>query len=382
MTTAVEELTPLAGDSAGERVSTIDPVPTTFRAVRAVTTIGTMQIGVLVVMLVRSKVLALLLKPDGLGIVSTLDQLAQFIAQVSALSLIPTPTRFIARSVSDGLDAVTAMYSALLKLLVASTAAGAVLAAWLLYMNPNALGASLHDYRTVAVIAVLSAPLFALSGYFANVSAAVKGYSTTSLYLLFAAVASLAAAYLGIRINGIAGLYYANLIAGGISVLVIAVYLRASVPLRFQVRASGLRNAIRQHPDIVTYCGTSYVLSFAQPLTFLIVRYVMLQRLGAADAGYFQAAFGISSIASLILMQAIRVYLEPAVNRAAGDRAKIFAANEFQRTFAVLILLGTLPLVLFPSDVIAALFTRAFTPVSAVVYLVVQADCLFQCNQV
>jgi PST family polysaccharide transporter len=356
--------------------------PATVRTATVITAVGVLQISVLAIMLLRSKVLALLLKPEGVGLVSTLDQLAQVVAQVSALSLISTPTRFIARVVSDGLGEVTAMYSALLKLLVVSTLAGAAVAAALLYLNPNALGASLHGYGTLAAIAVLSAPLLALSGYFANVSAAVEGYSTTGLYLLFAALGSLAAAYFGIRINGIAGLYYANLIVGAVSVIAIAAYLRAAVPLQFRVRASGLRDAIRRHPDIVKYCSTTYVLSFAQPLTFLIVRSVLLQRLGAKQAGYFQAAFAVSSIASLVLMQAIRVYLEPAVNRASDDRAKIAAANEFQRTFALLILLGTLPLVLFPADVIAALSTRAFTPVSAVVYLFVLADCLFLCNQV
>jgi PST family polysaccharide transporter len=383
MTAAVDEVSSeIPGEWPAERVSVVDPVPVTFRAARAATTVGALQIGVLLVMLLRSKVLAMLLKPEGLGIVSTLDQLTQFVAQVSALSLIPTPTRFIARAVNEGLEAVTGMYSSLLKLLLVSTVAGAALATGLLYLEPNVLGASLHDYRTLAVIAVLSAPLFALSGYFANVSAAVKGYSTTSLYLLFAALGSLAAAFIGIRINGIAGLYYGNLIAGLVSVLVIALYLRASVPLKFQWRVSGLRDAVRQHPDIVAYCSTSYVLTFAQPLAFLIVRSVMLRQLGAVEAGYFQAAFAISSIASLILIQTVRVYLEPAVNRATDDQTKIEAANEFQRPFAVLILLGTLPLVLFPRNFIAVLFTQAFAPVSAVVFVFVLADCVFLCNQV
>ena len=367
---------------AGGTVNAADAVPGTFRTARAVTVVGALQLGVLVVMLLRSKVLAMLLQPEGLGIVSTLDQLVQFVAQVSALSLIPTPTRFIARAVNDGLGAVTDMYSALLKLLLVSTAGGAALAAAFLYVDPGVLGSSLHDYRSVAVIAVLSAPLFSLSGYFANVAAAVKGYSSTSLYLLFSAAAALAAAFVGISTNGISGLYYANLVAYAVSVAAIAVYLRRSVPLEFKWNALGLREAIRRHPDIVAYCSTSYVLSFAQPLTFLIVRAVMLQRLGAAQAGYFQAAFAVSSIASLVLMQAIRVYLEPGVNRAVDNRARILAANEFQRTFAILILLGTLPLVLFPADIIATLFTRAFTPVSAVVYVFVLADCLFLCNQV
>src|SRR5262249_54650900 len=139
---------------------------------------------------------------------------------------------------------------------------------------------------------------------------------------------------------------------------------------------------VRQHPDMVAYCSTTYVLSFAQPLAFLVVRSVVLNQLGSAEAGYFQAAFTISSIASIVLMQAIRVYLEPVVNKETDDRLRIAAANEFERTFVVLILAGTMPLVLFPREIIAMLFSAAFSPVSVVVFVFVLADLLFLCSQV
>lgn len=382
MTVSVDAPGQFSGESVAELQATSAQVPATFRAVRAVTTVGVLQLSVLLVMLLRSKVLALLLKPEGVGVVSTLDQLVQFVAQVSALSVIAAPTRFIARAAVDDTEAVTAMYSLLLKLLLLSTFAGTTIAVGLLFLQPHVLGPGFHDYRSLAVIAVLTAPLLALSGFFANVSAATKGYLTTSRYVLGTAVVSLAAAFIGVRTAGIAGLYYGNLIAGTLGVLALAAYLHARVPLNFRVRGSRVRDAVRQHPDIISYCSTSYVLSFAQPLAFLIVRSVMLQRLGPAEAGYFQAAFTLSSIASAILTQAVRVYLEPRVNTATQDRTRIAAANEFQRTFAVLILVGTLPLVLFPRDIISVLFTRAFTPVSAVVFVFVLADCLFLCNQV
>jgi hypothetical protein len=129
---------------------------------------------VLFVMLVRSKVLAMLLKPEGVGIVSTLDQLALFVAQVSALSLIPTPTRFLARVVSEGVQIISALYSALLKPLLLSTILGAGIATAILLVRPEILGSGLSGYRSVAIVAVLTAPVLALAGFFANVSAAVR----------------------------------------------------------------------------------------------------------------------------------------------------------------------------------------------------------------
>jgi O-antigen/teichoic acid export membrane protein len=124
------------------------------------------------------------------------------------------------------------------------------------------------------------------------------------------------------------------------------------------------------------------VLSFAQPLAFLIVRSVLFQRLGSTGAGLFQAAFATSSIASLVLMQAIRVYLEPAVNTATINDTRIAATNDFQRTFAVIILMGSLPLVLFPRNIVAILFSSAFTPVSSLLFVFVLSDFLLLCTQV
>jgi O-antigen/teichoic acid export membrane protein len=356
--------------------------PAAVRTATVITTVGVLQISVLVIMLLRSKALALLLKPEGIGLVSTLDQLVQFVAQLSALSLIPTPTRFIARATNDGLTAVNTMYSALLRLLLVSTFGGALIAGAFLAVRPIAHAAGLSSYQSVAMIAVLSAPVFALSGFFANVAAAVRGYSVTSLYMLFAAFASLTAALIGIAIGGVAGLYYGNLIAGAVGVIVLARYLARTAGLRFRVRSVRLRDMVRQHPDLLAYCSTTYVLSFAQPLAFLIVRTFMLKRLGPADTGLFQAGFTVSSIASLVLLQAIRVYLEPVVNTAVDSRAKIAAANEFQRIFTAVMLLGMLPVVLFPREAIAMLFTRAFTPVSSVVFIFVLADLLLLCNQI
>jgi PST family polysaccharide transporter len=381
MTTASVE----AGEPAGVVVvagsATQGPLPETMRAARAVTTVGLLQLSVLLVMLVRSKLLAMLLHPDGVGIVSTLDQLVQFIAQVSALSLIAAPTRFLARTFVDGLEAATTMYSALLKLLLLSLCIGTAIAAGVLALG-NPLGAGMNGYEGIALVAALTAPMFALSGFIANVSAVASGYSRTSVFLLINAVASLAGSVIGLRLFGIAGLYYGNLVALGACTLGLAIYLSVAVPLKFAVRRANVKAVLRQHPDIVAYCSTTYVLAFAQPLAFLLVRAMTLKELGSAETGYFQAAFTISSIASAILTQGVRIYLEPLVNAMREARPKVAAANEFQRPFSVLVMLGTLPLVLFPSWFVELLFTPAFVSVASVIFIFVVADCVFLCNQV
>jgi len=356
--------------------------PELFRNIQATSVVGALQIGVLFVMLCRSKLLAVLLRPEGIGIVSMLDQLVQFVTQVSAFSLIAAPTRFIARAVVEGRDALVSMYQALLKILLLTLVGGAAITLMLLVLAPQVLGTRLTAYVGGAAVAIVGAPLAGLSMFYANVAAATKGYRVTSLYLFAAAAMSLAAAYVGVRTRGIVGLYYGNLVASAVCVTALIWYLHSVLPLRFHVRGFRLFSQLEQHRDILAYCGTSYVLTFAQPLAFLIVRSLALDHLGSTQAGYFHAAFAVSSLSSMVLVQAIRVYLEPQVNRTKDDRLKIAAANDFQRTFAILVLLGTLPLVLFPREIIALLFSPAFTPVSGFLFIFVIADCMFLCAQV
>src|SRR5262249_15872842 len=251
------------GDAVADPHAGTD-APAAVGALRALTQVGVMQLAVLVVTLLRSKVLEVMLEPDGVGVVSTLDQLVQFVAQISALSVITTPTRFVARAIAEGVDAVTALYSVLLKVLVLSTVVGTALAIGLLLLEPRALGPVFQDYRSLAVIAVLTAPLVALSGFLANRAPATRGYATTSVYLLATGLLGLMAGVIGGRTGGVAGLYYGNLIAGVLGIGALACHLHATIPLSFRGKAR-LREEIRRRTDILAYCSTVYVLSFTQP---------------------------------------------------------------------------------------------------------------------
>src|SRR5579864_5159350 len=66
--------------------------PAAFKVIQAATTVTILQVSILAVMLMRSKLTAVLLGPEGVGVVGTLDQLVQFVAQVSAFSLIAAPS--------------------------------------------------------------------------------------------------------------------------------------------------------------------------------------------------------------------------------------------------------------------------------------------------
>ena len=358
------------------------PAPAALKVVQAATTVTILEVSILVVMLTRSKLTAVLLGPEGVGIVGTFDQLVQFVAQLSAFSLISAPSRFIARAALERGKAVASTYEALFKLLLLTTAIGTLGTILVLRLEPHILGRALHEYGRLTLLVLTTVPVVAFSGFYANVAAAATGYKTATVYLFVAAVVALISALLGIRTGGIPGLYVANLIGTGALVLAFAAYLHRKAHLKLHQRGFSLWTVFQRWPDLLPYCSTTYVLSFAQPLAFLIVRGAVVKSLGAAQAGYFQAAFAVSSIASMVLMQLIRTYLEPKVNGVGSARGKIDAANEFQRSFCVLVMLGSLPIVLFPRELVSILYTRQFAPISPVLYLFVVADCVFLSSQV
>jgi O-antigen/teichoic acid export membrane protein len=358
------------------------PAPAAFKVIQAATTVTILQVSILVVMLARSKLTAMLLGPEGVGIVGTFDQLVQFVAQLSAFSLIAAPSRFIARAALETSKAVASTYEAFFKLLLLTTMIGTVGAILVLRLDPHIMGQALHEYGRLTLLVLTTVPVITFSSFYVNVAAAATNYKTATLYLLVAAVVALISAFCGIKAGGIPGLYLANLMSGGALVVAFASYLHRKAHLKLHQPGFRLRTVFQRWPDLLPYCSTTYVLSFAQPLAFLIVRGAVIKGLGAAQAGYFQVAFALSSIASMVLTQLIRIYLEPRLNSVGSARAKIDSANEFQRSFCVLVMLGSLPIVLFPRELVSMLYTRQFAPISPVLYLFVVADCVFLSSQV
>ena len=356
--------------------------PRGIGAFRAVLTVGGLQFLLALLFVARSKTIAVMLGPSGVGVVSVVDQLVQLVTQLSALALSIAPTKFLSRTLHQGPEAVSRIYQALFKTLLGSVAAGTTLSLLIVAIRTEWLGSALTGYRTLFLIAILSAPALVFNIFFANVLASTKGYRSSLHYLLLSALGMWVAAFLGIHWGGLPGLYYGNLVVGGAGTLGVLVYVRAGLQLEAHTRGFQLREEFRRHPDLLAYCAVVYVLSFAQPFSFFIVRSVLLSYRGAMETGYFQAAFATAGAISMLLTQSIRVYFEPIVNRALPVAEKTRHANDFLHTFGVLILVGALPLMLFPGEALRILFTADFTHAAPVLFLFVLSECVFLCAQV
>src|SRR5688572_1928054 len=80
-------------------------------------------------------------------------------------------------------------------------------------------------------VALLGVPPIALAPVFRNVTAALERHRESAFAAFFAALLTVAGAYLGVRYGGLVGLYVANGIVTIVTIVGMYVYLRRSVKL-------------------------------------------------------------------------------------------------------------------------------------------------------
>jgi O-antigen/teichoic acid export membrane protein len=196
------------------------------------------------------------------------------------------------------------------------------------------------------------------------------------VFVIIGSALSLVLSYAGAKVAGVAGLYLGLLIAGACMVGSALWRTSRRWPDDSPSLFAGTLSELRRQAHLVAYLGSAYVISFTQPLAFLTVRSAMVTGRSATEAGHFQAAFVVSSVLSMLLIQTGRLYLEPQVNREMVPRARVAFSHEYIRVIAGLMIVGALPLSLFPDVAIAMLFSRSFVPVAPYLFLFVLADCL------
>src|SRR5215211_8549786 len=103
-----------------------DPVPSpSFRPLQAIVALGSIQALTMLAGLARTKVLAVLLGPAGVGVASVIDQVVSLVAQLGSLSIPFVGLKFLARARDGTNDDTRRIYDALVMLLVIASIAAA-----------------------------------------------------------------------------------------------------------------------------------------------------------------------------------------------------------------------------------------------------------------
>lgn len=345
---------------------------------KIILTIGTIQGLAILVSFVKSKIVAVLLGPEGVGIVSTIDQIVQSAAYISAFSLPLASVKFLSRSHSEGDDAFRRCYSSFLKALMILSVAGTVATVGLALFKTGLFGAELAKYKMLLVLALLGVPAIVLGGFFSNVFAAAQSYKASSLLAVFTNLAAAVAIVMGVISAGMLGLYIGSAIAGLVVVLGALIYVDKVLGIPRGAPSASILREMRNSPGIVQFSMLLYLTSITYSISFLMARYAVLENFGAAEAGLLQGALVLAMALGMVLNPANGLYLTPVVNRNIDKVAKIRQAVEFQKKLLLISCLAAMPLVLFPHTLLTILFSSKFVSVAHLVFPFIVAQCLYQ----
>jgi O-antigen/teichoic acid export membrane protein len=326
--------------------------------------------------LARTKVLAVLLGPAGVGVASVVDQVVSLVAQLGSLSIPFVGLKFLARARDSKGEETRHIYDALVLVLIVASVTAAAIATGIASAKPTIFGDGLAPYRTALIVALLGVPPFALAPLLRNAMAALEKHRESAIAAFLAAVLTVGGAAVGVQTGGLVGLYAANAVVLIVTIVGMQLYLSRSVGLRLSLRtrAADAVQALRSQPGLTSFAASMYVLALTSPFAYLLARSMLLSTHGAIEAGLVAAAYGIGVSIRLVLNQANGLYLTPLVNRSSPKADRIAAVAEYLRILIVLVVLSTLVFVLFPTQWLALLYSSKFLGAIPLVAVFVLAE--------
>ncbi len=340
---------------------------------KALVTIGAFQLFTMLVLLIRTKTLALLLGPELVGAMAVIDKLLAVIVQSVSLSLPFAALRFLPGRWAAAPGEYRALFERMRNLLVGLTVTATAVALGVTAIWPAVWGSELLPYRGALTAAILTMPVLGLVPFLQNAIAGRFEQNRSMIVgLLNATIAAVASAAVWWR--GLVG-YYLVYAALGLVLMTVVMHLAThearGIPLP---RTPQPRLAIGLPRQIWRFSAALLTLTFISPYAALFVQYHLLQDHGARAAGWMQAAFGIAVSVRTVLGTAHAVFLTPNVNRGGSIEERMTWANNFQSIFCLLAGIAVPPLLLFPDIAVRLLYSASFLPAAAVLAVFVGGE--------
>lgn len=341
-------------------------------------TIGGIQALAIAIQFARAKIVAVMIGPDGVGIVSTIDQIVQLAAFVTAFSLPFASVKFLSKAHSEGEESFRRSYAGFLKLLGLIAIGGTGLTIAIVFFRPLVLGQDVAKYQRYVMIALLYMPALILGGFFSNVFASAQKYRVSAALAVITNAVTSTAVIVGILTLGIVGVFWGSSIAGLLLTIGIILYLRKRMDLPFYSGGTNFLSELKRSPKIASFAAMLYFGSVSYSLSLLVARYAILSNYGETETGLFHSAIALSVAIGMVLSPVNGLYLTPIMNRNIEKSEKIAHALEFQRKMIVILILVALPTVMFPELLLTIMFSTRFASVGHLVYLFVLAQVVSQ----
>ena len=338
---------------------------------RTLLKIGALQVIAMLVLLVRTKLLAVTQGPEFVGSMAVIDKLLAVIVQTLSLSLPFAALRFLpARWKASPVEyrrLFVSMRNLVLALILLATVVALGITAW----RPAFWGLELLPYRDGLMVAFLGLPVIALVPFLQNaIAGRLQQHRAMGVTFLHAVVLALSVA--GAWWGGLVGYYVVYAVSGTLLVFVVARAITRDLPVSSEQKTR--LGPLGLPPSVWRFGSYLLTLTFLAPYAALFVYYRLLQSHGAEAAGWMQAAVGIGLSVRAVLGSSHQVFLTPNVNTGGSPADRMRWADNFQMLFCLLAGLAVPPLLLFPDIVIRALYAPTFSPGAAFVLLFVTIE--------
>ena len=333
--------------------------------------VGILQLAILFVALARAKGLAIVLGPEGLGIVGTIDQLVITLAQMGSLGIPYTAMKFMSAAHSRSREAYLEEFAVFGRTMLAMALVAVGVGVSVLLFAPDVLDSVTAQYRDAVFVAIFAVPTMMMAFFLPQALAAAQRPNSAALFNLAVQGSLAIAALTGAVLSGIYGLYIATALAGTafivLSLVVLARFQGLSVFRKRTARAPGAA----RDPLVLRTAFMAYSSLVAYALCLLVIRYAVLRSVGEAATGFLQAALAVALSIGSILATMNNLYLAPALNRALPAVEKFIQARNFASLIALLLLAAAVPVALFPGLTLTILYTSQFTPAATALILCV-----------
>ena len=342
--------------------------------IRALVGIGLLQFVSMLLLLVRTKILATTVGVQGVGTISNVDSLAAVIAQTLSLSLPFAALRYLPAAIRESPAEADLLYRRMRCVLLALLVPATLIAVVVAWTSPQLFGHALVPYRRTIMLAFAGLPVVGLVPFLTNAYAGAVGHGSSMRLTVAHAAVMVVAAVAAAAGLGVDGFYTVYAVLG--CVLVIAAAMRLAVPgvAKSERLPLGGIAALRLTPSMWRFSLWLLPLTFLAPYAGWFVKYSALKLYGVGSAGILQGAIGISLSVRALLGTAHAVFLTPNVNRQGDMESRMRWANEFQRTTGLLFAISLPPLLLFSDIALRLLYAPAFLAGSAFVALFVAAE--------
>jgi PST family polysaccharide transporter len=342
---------------------------------KALLAIGGLQLVTMLILLVRTKVLALLLGPDAVGVLAVIDKLVAVLVQTTSLSLPFAAIRFLPALWHGDRAGFYRMLRAMTAVLAATALATLAVGLIISALRPELWGSQFARYRSVVLLAMLTIPAAAFIPFVQNAIAGALQPRNSMLFAVAHAGIQCVTGLIGGVLRSLGALYAsyaaaAAALAGG-ALWGLLRKTRTSAP----TRGRWIRELLPP-PAVWRFSAFLAGLAFLAPYAALYAHYLVLSRYGAATAGWMQAAIGIGLAVRAVLGSAHQVFLTPQINRGRSPAEQMQWTSQFQSTWCLLAGIVVPPLLLAPNLFVQLLYARTFTPGAQFVYLFVLTEVL------